>query len=330
MVDSIALVTIEKQRRELENLSYKIWENPEGPYKEYMASKLSADFLRENGFDVEIGVAGVPTAIKAYWGKGHPIIGFLGEYDALPGLSQKVKSEMEPIEPNGYGHGCGHNLLGVACIGAVLGMKAEMIEKNLEGTIIYYGCPAEELLTGKAFMARGKAFDGIDMSVAYHPGRVNSVGFTGISLMSSKFHFKGKTAHASGDPYNGRSALDAVELTNIGANYLREHVRTEVRIHYATIDGGKVPNVVPDKACVWYYVRAPKPDMVREVYIRLLDIAKGAALMTGTTFIEEPLGGCYNSLNNEVLSKVMYDTIVEVPQEELTKEEKDFADKLNN
>ena len=330
MLGSLALEAIEKQRKKLENLSYKIWENPEGPYEERKACKWSAQILEESGFDVEIGVAGIPTAVKASWGSGHPVIGFLGEYDALPDLSQKVTTEEDPIKAGEYGHGCGHNLLGVACIGAVIGMKEEMTKSNLKGTIIYYGCPAEEVLTGKAFMVRGGAFDCLDMCIAYHPGRVNSIGFTGICSISSKFHFKGIKAHASGDPYNGRSALDAVELTNVGANYLREHVKTDVRIHYATIDGGKVPNIVPDKACVWYYVRAPKPDMVKEVYSRLLDVARGAALMTGTTFIEESLGGCYNALNNEFLGKIMYDTLAEIPQEELTPEETSFAAKLND
>ena len=330
MSGKTAYETIEKYRGELDALSKDIWSNPEGPYVEYNAFEKTKVLLEKHGFDVESGSGGVNTAIKASWGSGKPVLAFLGEYDALPGMSQEVGTVKKPVEGQAYGHGCGHNLLGVAHVGAVLGLKAEMEEKKLPGTIIYFGCPAEEVLTGKAFMARGGAFDGIDASIAFHPGTTNNTTMgNSIALNSVKFHFKGVTAHAGGDPHNGRSALDAVELTNVGANYLREHVTTDVRIHYVITDGGTAPNIVPDKACVWYYVRAPKREIVDEVYARLVKVAEGAAHMTGTEVEVEFLGGCYQTLNNGVLVDLTHKIMLEAPQDEWTKEEIEFATKLN-
>ncbi|MDR2899826.1 MAG: amidohydrolase, partial [Clostridiales bacterium] len=237
----------------------------------------------------------------------------------------------EPIPGQKYGHACGHNLLGVAHVAAVIGLKAEMEAKKLPGTIIYYGCPAEEILTGKGFMARGGAFDGIDASIAFHPGTTNAVT-TGnsLALNSVKFHFKGITAHAGGDPHNGRSALDAVELTNVGANYLREHVTTDVRIHYIITEGGTAPNIVPDNATVWYYVRAPKRETVEEVYARLVKVAEGAAHMTETKLEIEFLGGCYQTLNNYVLVDHVHKVMEEVQQEPWSAEEIAFAKEIND
>lgn len=231
MLGQKAIQSIENYRAKIEALSDYIWENPEKPYREYEAQKHSAQLLKEAGFEVELGVGGVPTAMKATWGKGKPVIGFLGEYDALPGMSQKVSTQKEPVNPGEYGQGCGHNLLGVGHIAAVIGMKAEMEANNIPGTIVYFGCPAEELLTGKVYMARGGAFDDLDLAIAWHPMVFNEVTLgNSLGMNTVKFHFKGRTAHAGGDPHNGRSALDAVELTNVGANYLREHVTSDVRI----------------------------------------------------------------------------------------------------
>lgn len=330
MLSSIALDAIEKVRKELEQLSLDIWDNPEGAYKEFKACKWNADILKKYGFDVEVGTSGVPTAIKATWGYGHPVIGFLGEYDALPGLSQKIKTMEDPVISGAFGHGCGHNLLGVAHIGALIGMKEEMIKKNMVGTIIYYGCPAEEVLTGKLFMAKEGAFDCLDLCIHFHPGMMNTVGIDSISCLSTKFHFKGIAAHSSIDPHNGRSALDAVELTNVGANYLREHVRKDVSFSYIITDGGSAPNIIPAKASVWYIVRAREKECVEEVHERLIKVAKGAAMMTETTFEEEFLGSAYDALSNKVLEKVVYDAFLQVPQEEFTPEELAFAEALNN
>jgi len=330
MSGSIALDAIERVREKLEKLSIDIWNNPEGAYKEFKAAKWSADMLREYGFKVETGAAGIPTAIKAVWGSGHPVIGFLGEYDALPGLSQKVDTAEDPVTPGGYGHGCGHNLLGAAHIGAVIGMKEEMISSNLPGTIIYYGCPAEEVLTGKLFMVKGGAFDCLDLCIQFHPGMMNTVGIDSISCLSTKFHFKGIPAHPSIDPHNGRSALDAAELTNVGANYLREHVKKDVSFSYIITDGGSAPNIIPSKASVWYIVRAREKETVEEVHERLVKVAKGAAMMTETVFEEEFLGAAYGALSNKVLEKVVHEAFLQVPQEELTVEELDFAKALND
>lgn len=330
MSGNTAYSAIEKYRGELEELSLKIWGNPEGPYKEYKACEWTAALLEKHGFHVEIGAGGVPTAIKATYGEGHPVIGFLGEYDALPGLSQEQSTVQKPVEGQVYGHGCGHNLLGVAHVGAVLGLKDEMIEKGLKGTIIYYGCPAEEVLTGKSFMARGGAFDSLDTAIAFHPGTMNVVDVgNSLALNSVKFHFVGKTAHAGGDPHNGRSALDAVELTSVGANYLREHVTTDVRIHYVITEGGTAPNIVPDSATVWYYVRAPRREKVDEVYQRLIKVAEGAAHMTETKLEINFLGGCYQTLNNHVLAKVVHDAMNEIPQEPWSEEEIQMAQEMN-
>ena len=330
MTGLTAKKAIDEKKELLYDLAKKIWENPEIAYTEVKASKWTADFLEDQGFKVERKYTGIPTAIKATWGSGKPVIGFLGEYDALPGMSQKISTTKEAIIEGGPGQGCGHNLLGVAHVGAVLGMKKEMEEKNLSGTIIFYGCPAEEVLTGKGFMARGGAFKELDISIAWHPSARNKVS-VGVStgLNTVKFHFKGQTAHAGGDPHNGRSALDALELMNVGAQYLREHVTDDVRIHYITLEGGVAPNIVPDKASSWYFVRALSREAVEETYNRLLKIADGAAMMTETEVEVEFLGGCYNTLQNKVLANLIHETMQEVGLPEWTEEELKFAEELN-
>lgn len=325
-----AIKEIDAKGTLITELAKKIWENTEIAYKEYNASKWTAELLEAQGFEIETGYAGLPTAIKATWGSGKPVIGFLGEYDGLPGMSQKVSTEKEPVVEGGPGQACGHNLLGAAHVGAVIGMKKEMEEKNLQGTIVYYGCPAEEALTGKVFMARNGAFRDLDIVMSWHPGTRNEVSLGTMTAMNSaKFHFKGKTAHAGGDPHNGRSALDSVELMNIGANYLREHVTDDVRIHYVITNGGMAPNIVPDKASVWYYVRALSRDAVVETYDRLINVAKGAALMNGTEVEIEFLGGCYNTLQNHVLVNLIHETMNEVELPVYTDEELKFAEDLN-
>lgn len=330
MSGKISYETIDKYRNEIKELALKIWSNPEGAFKEFNACKWSAELLESHGFKVEIGTAGVPTAIKASFGEGSPVIGFLGEYDALPGLSQELGISQKAVPGQSHGHGCGHNILGSAHVGAVIGLKEEMVQKNLKGTIVFYGCPAEEVLTGKSFMARGGAFKELDAAISFHPFAQNEVDIgNSLALNSVKFHFVGKTAHAGGDPHNGRSALDAVELMNVGANYLREHVTTDVRLHYIITDGGTAPNIVPDHATVWYYVRAPKRETVEEVYARLIKVAEGAAHMTETKLETEFLGGCYQTLNNYVLADVVHKAMIDIPQEPWSDEEIEMARKLN-
>lgn len=321
---------IEEQSELLTELSKKIWEKPELPFKEYYASELIANFLKEEGFEVELGYTGMPTAIRASWGSGRPVIGLLGEYDALPGMSQKVSTKKEPVEEGGPGHACQHNLLGVAHVGAAIGLKKEMEEKKLPGTVIFYGCPAEETLTGKGFMARGGAFKELDVSFAWHPGASNNITTGRMAAMNTaRFHFKGITAHAGADPHNGRSALDAVELMNVGANYLREHVTDDVRIHYVITNGGEAPNIVPGKASVWYYVRALSREAVEDTYARLIKVAEGAALMTETEVEVEYQGGCYNTLQNKVLVELVHETMEEIDRPKYTEEELALAKELD-
>ena len=330
MHEQIAFAEIDRWHDKLNELSLNIWKNPEGPFVEYKACEWTAQLLREAGFDVQVGVGGIKTAIRASYGSGKPVYGLLGEYDALPAMSQKVCTHKEAVTEGDYGQGCGHNLLGVAHVGAAIGLKKAMEENNLPGTVIYYGCPAEEVLTGKPFMARAHVFDEIDFCAAFHPGGRNHVAYNVMTgLNSFKLHFKGRTAHAGGGPHNGRSALDAVELTNVGINYLREHVPMTVRMHYIITDGGAAPNIVPDKASAWYFVRALTRETIDEVYARMLDIAEGAAKMTGTEVEVEFLGGCYPTLNNHVLGDVMYDVLCETPREPWTQKELDFAASLN-
>ena len=330
MMETIALKAVDQNAQVLTDLANKIWNHPEVAYDEVKACQWIAEVLRQQGFEVEVGYADLPTAIRATWGKGHPVVGFLGEYDALPGLSQKVSTEKEPVAPGAPGQGCGHNLLGVACLGGALGMKAELEERGLEGTVVYYGCPAEEALTGKTFMARNGAFTDLDVAIAWHGGSMNGVNVGNSNgLNSAIFHFHGITAHAGGDPHNGRSALDAVELMNVGANYLREHVTSDVRIHYVIKEGGTAPNIVPDNASVWYYVRAAGREAIEDTYRRLVLVAEGAAHMTETKLEIEFLGGCYNSLGNQVLAEVCHECMEAIQLPQWTPEELAFAEKLN-
>ncbi|WP_100066172.1 amidohydrolase [Miniphocaeibacter massiliensis] len=320
---------IDVKSEELIELASKIWENPEVGYKEVKASEWTAEFLRKEGFDVTVGDYGVPTSIRASWGEGKPVIGLLGEYDALPGMSQKVKPEKEAIIEGAPGHACQHNLLGVGHVGAAIGLKKEMEEKGLKGTIVFYGCPAEEELTGKVFMARGGAFKDLDIVLDWHPGNANMVLRGKMTAMNTfKLHFTGITAHAGGDPHNGRSALDAVELTHVGINYLREHVTDDVRMHYTIINGGQAPNIVPDKASSWYFVRAFSREAVEDTYERMIKVAKGAAMMTDTEVEVEYLGGCYETLNNKVVTDLLLESMRELGPIKWSEEEKQFAEKL--
>ena len=330
MAKHIAFAEIECWRSKLEQLALDIWNNPEVAYGEYKACEWTAQLLREAGFRVEVGVGGIKTAIRASCGSGRPVYGLLGEYDALPGMSQKVGIAKEPVTPGAAGHACGHNLLGVASAGAAIGLKKALEEQGLPGTVVFFGCPAEEVLTGKAFMARAHVFDDIDFSVSFHPGNYTYIQHGTMTGMNTfKLHFKGRSAHAGGDPHNGRSALDAVELTHVGINYLREHIPTTVRMHYVITDGGVAPNIVPDRASAWYFVRAQTRELVDEVYSRMLEVARGAAQMTGTTVEVEFLGGCYPTLSNGVLAQTMQDTLLELEQEPWTGEELAFATTLN-
>jgi len=310
-------------------LAKSIWEHPELGVQETYASQLLCEQLKEAGFSVEMGVGQMPTAFVASWGEGKPIIGILGEYDALPSLSQKISTTQDPIEEDGPGHGCGHNLLGVGALGAALAVKAAMEENHVEGTIRYYGCPAEETLVGKVYMARDGVFDDLDAAITWHPAFANSLwASSALALNSFKVNFHGRASHAGGSPEMGRSALDGVQLMDVGVNYMREHIIKDARVHCVITDGGRAPNVVPPYAQVWYYVRAPKREQVEKIYAWMLDIAKGASLMTETTYDVEFLTGCYNILPNDVIGDLLMEKLKEVGAPQFTEEEKAFAKQL--
>ena len=310
---------------EVKELSLKVWNNPETSGNEKESSNLYKDILKSYGFEIK-EVKGVENAFIGEYGSGSPVIAVLGEYDALPGLSQSLDTKFNPVEVNGPGHGCGHNLLGSAAIGSVLAIKKYLEETKINGTIRFYGCPEEETLIGKVKMIKAGAFDGCDLALSWHPMNANTAierGF--LSNNSIKFKFHGISAHAAQSPESGRSALDAVELMNVGANYLREHVIDSARIHYTITNAGGAPNIVPKEAESWYFVRAPYRKDVEEITERLFKIAKGAAMMTETTVEYEVLGGCYEMLPNKVLFDLTHKNMVEIGSPTYTEEELQFA-----
>lgn len=323
--------SIDSREDSLIGLSRKIWEYAEPGFQEVKSAKAIAAYLEAEGFRVQLGVGTVSTAICAEYGSGHPVIAYLGEYDSLPSLSQTVadhRESMYPDDPDHPGHGCGHNNLGVGAVGAAIMLKDAIAAGKVQGTVRFYGCPAEEILAGKVFMVRDGAFKDVDAAMTWHSCAYNGAwGACYTCLNSAKFHFHGKAAHAAGHPFDGRSALDAVELMNVAANYMREHVIPDVRIHYATHSGG-APNTVPPECTVWYYVRAPKRHQVDEVYKWLCDCAKGAALMTQTTFDVEFLTGCSEVMPNDVLEKVMHQACKDVGAPKFTPEDYAFAKKM--
>jgi aminobenzoyl-glutamate utilization protein B len=266
------------------NICDSIWSYSELGMQEFRSSALLIRTLEEEGFAVQKGVAGMPTCFVATWGSGKPVIGILGEFDALPMISQQALTPKQaPRVEGGPGHGCGHNLMGTAGIGAAIAVKRSMEKENIQGTIKFYGSPAEETVISRPYMVREGVFKDVDAVIDNHASSNFSTGYgvDGNAVMSVVFTFKGKTAHSAGSPWSGRSALDAVEIMNVSANYLREHLFYTHRLHYVITEGGEAPNVVPDKASVWYYVRNTD-ERLEDMYKRVIDCAKGAALASGT------------------------------------------------
>jgi aminobenzoyl-glutamate utilization protein B len=266
-------------------ISDAIWNYAELGMQEFKSSAILIKTLEEEGFNIEKDVAGMPTCFVASWGSGKPVIGILGEFDALPMLSQKALSPVQmPVVADAPGHGCGHNMMGTAGIAAAIAVKKSIEQNNLKGTIKFFGSPAEETLISRPYMVREGVFKDVDAVIDNHTSSdfSTSYGVNGNAFMSVIFSFKGKTAHAAAEPWVGRSALDGVELMNVAANYLREHLFYTYRLHYVITEGGEAPNVVPDRASVWYYIRNTD-DRMEEMYKRVLDCAKGAALASGTT-----------------------------------------------
>ncbi len=294
-------------------IALQIWEYAEVGYKEQKSSALLQQTLQSSGFTVEAGVAGMPTAFVASYGSGKPVIAILAEYDALPGLSQQAIPEKKAVTGKDAGHGCGHNLFGTASVAAGIELKKMIESKKISGTIRVYGCPAEEGGSGKVYMVRAGLFNDVDVAVHWHPGDKNLVTMTSaLANTSAKFRFLGTASHASMAPEKGRSALDGVEAMDNMVNMMREHVPQETRIHYVITQGGKAPNVVPDFAEVFYYVRHPKREFVVSIFDRLVKTANGAAMGTETKVEYEIIGGTHDLLINQTLAEAMQQNLQRV------------------
>lgn len=326
-----ALAAIDRYADRICRLSDAIWDFAELSLQEHRSAELYCTELEQLGFAVERGVAGIDTAFCARWGSGKPVIGILAEYDALSGLSQQAgATEPVPCTPGGCGHGCGHNLLGAGSMAAAVAIKEYLQATGRPGTVEFYGCPGEEGGAAKAFMARDNVWRNLDAALTWHPDTVNEVvtGSTN-SCIQTQYFFHGLAAHAAGEPERGRSALDAVELMNIGVQFLREHMGDKCRVHYAITDaGGRSPNVVQAEASVLYMVRSNKVAEAVELQKRVDHIAQGAALMTGTTLTKKFIDGLADTVPNHTLEKVLYANFQALGVPHYTPEELAFADKL--
>tara|TARA_Y100001960_G_scaffold72312_1_gene76808 strand:- start:2197 stop:3621 length:1425 start_codon:yes stop_codon:yes gene_type:complete len=321
--------SIEKRAKDYENIAKSIWGWAEMGYLEEKSSALLQKTLSDAGFSIKAGVADIPTAFVAEYGSGLPIIGILAEYDALPGISQEVATERKPILDQEAGHACGHHLFGTASTAAAIAIKDHLKKTGQKGTIRLYGTPAEEGGSGKVYMVRAGLFDDVDVVLHWHAGDRNAASpSTSMANRSAKFRFHGYSAHAAGAPEKGRSSLDAVEAMNHMVNLLREHIPDGSRIHYVITRGGYAPNVVPDYAEVFYYVRDFNVDILEDIWGRVIKTAEGAALGTGTRLEYEIIHGNRPVLANNVVQKMMYDNLVEVGGVKYNRKEKAFAEKI--
>lgn len=319
---------VDQNEKKFTELSDEIWSCAETRFEEYRSSKLQQELMLREGFSVRADLAGEKTAFIAEYGSGKPVIALMGEFDALEGMSQEADvSQCRPLDEGKPGHGCGHNLLGVGALAAAVTLKALMERENLSGTIRYYGCPAEENAGGKAFLVRDGYFADCDLAISWHPFAYNQVVY-GSSNANYRvfFTFQGRAAHASNSPHLGRSALDAVELMDVGVNYMREHMIDEARVHYAiTETGGKAPNVVQSRAQVLYAIPAPKVTQVDELFRRICKIAQGAAMMTETQVEIKQVAAYSNMVSNEVICRQMEKAFRDIPPLTYTEEELDYA-----
>ncbi|MDH3532460.1 MAG: amidohydrolase [Gammaproteobacteria bacterium] len=311
-VDNLELKTallrsVENQYASLQSMSDEIWRYAETALHESQSSELLADYAARQGFRVVRGIAGMPTAFIASFGAGRPVIGIVGEYDALPRLSQAATTTRQPLQPDAPGHGCGHNLYGVASLAAATAIKQLMEAGKLQGTIHYFGTPAEESIGGKTYMARDGLFSDLDVMVSWHPDSTTRIDVSGSQAMvETTVAFSGTASHAAFDPWNGRSALDGLELFTHSLNLLREHVRPSVRIHYSIIDGGGAPNVVPATASASVWIRDTEIDSVMQLLERMQVMAKGAAMAANVTTETRLVSGTYNMLNNKEAAKIAH------------------------
>jgi aminobenzoyl-glutamate utilization protein B len=323
------LASIDARRSAYGDVARQIWNFAEVGYQEAQSSALLQQQLQAAGFDVNAGVAEIPTAFVASYGSGDPVIGIIGEFDALPGLSQAASPERKPVIENGAGHGCGHHLFGVGAVAAAVAVKDWLIATKRPGTIRFFGTPAEEGGSGKVYMLRAGLFDDVDAVVTWHPGDRNaSSASSTLANVTGKFRFRGQSAHASSAPHRGRSALDGVEAMNAMVNLMREHIPQDTRIHYVITNGGRAPNVVPDFAEVYYYARHHDMRVLDDIWERINNAAKGAALGTGTTMELEITGSVWNVLPNEYLVSLMQKNLQQVGGYEYTPQEHAFAKTL--
>lgn len=300
------LQSIEKHEKALIHISDKIWEAAETAFEETKSANLLANYAEENGFTVERGVANIPTAFTATYGTGKPVISILGEFDALPGISQKTKPTKDPLVEGGNGHGCGHNLFGTGSLGAAIAIKELIEQGKIKGTIKFLGTPAEEKFFAKIWMVKAGLWNDVDVNISWHPGAKTEADVQStLALVDFKVEFFGQAAHAAADPWNGRSASDALELYTSGINYYREHVKPTVRMHYHIQDGGQVVNVVPDYARLWVRIRDSKREGMLPVYERVMEMAKGAAIMANVEYKVSLISGIYEVLVNREGGKIM-------------------------
>ncbi len=323
--------TIDEKAPVITGISDRIWDYAELSMMETKSAEDYIGVLKAEGFHVKENLCGISTAFSASFGTGKPVIGFLGEFDALSGLSQAAGvSHPQPLTEGGCGHGCGHNLLGAGALGAAIAVKNAIENGYLQGTVVFYGCPGEEGCAGKTFMARDGMFRDLDAALTWHPGDTNEITIgSNAASIQMEYHFSGNAAHAADDPWNGRSALDAAELMNVGVQFLREHMRPKESVHYSFSDAGGIsPNVVQPTATLIYMIRGENVRTAKLLAQRVDDIAKGAALMTGTTVTSHQIDGTANTLSNAVLEQLLHDNLSAAPLPEYTQDEILFARRM--
>ncbi len=328
-VKRAAVHAVDQRAAELTALSDRIWAYAETALKEHQSAAALADYAERQGFEVRRGVAGMPTAFVATFGSGRPVIGVMGEYDALPGISQQASPVKEPLQAGAAGHGCGHNLFGAASLGAAVAIKEQIAAGKLQGTVRFYGTPAEENYGGKIYMARDGLFDGIDAVLAWHPGDETQADMVSSQAMVDLgIEFRGKAAHAAGDPWNGRSAVDAAELFTHGVNLMREHIKPTSRLHYTITDAGDVPNVVPEYSRVWLWLRDWQRDEVESLLARTRKLVEGAAIMTETQGTLKVQGGSWDMLVNATGERLLHANLLWLGPATYTNEEQAFAKQI--
>tara|TARA_B100000780_G_scaffold167973_1_gene117639 strand:- start:275 stop:1714 length:1440 start_codon:yes stop_codon:yes gene_type:complete len=323
------LTSVEKHKNELIKISDEIWGLAETAFEETKSAEILASYAEKNGFNVERGVAGMPTAFVATYGSGSPVISVLGEFDALPGISQKATPTKSPLKEGAAGHGCGHNLFGAGSLGAAIAIKELIQAGKIKGTVKFLGTPSEEKFFGKIWMVNAGLWDDVDVNISWHPSAETKADVqSSLALVDFKVEFFGQAAHASADPWNGRSASDALELYASGINYYREHVRPSVRMHYHIQDGGQVVNVVPDYARIWVRVRDTKRSGMMPVYERVQEMAKGAAILANVEYKISLISGIYEVLVNREGGEIMQKNLELLGPIEYTDDEIAFGKKI--